>query len=77
MQAHAHFIDPIDAVTSSTFDVRQRKLERQNLFEKSTVNPRIHLFDFLCSVAQLRKIQAKAKTLQPSSTSLTSLLNMI
>ena len=42
MQALAHFIDPIDAVTSSTFDVRQRKLERQNvlnLFEKSTVNP--------------------------------------
>jgi hypothetical protein len=66
MQARAHFIDPIDAVTCSTFDVRQRKLERQNLFEKSTVNPTCLTvcLSLHQGVAQLRKNQAKALTEQ-------------
>jgi hypothetical protein len=56
MQAHAHCIDPIDVVTCSTFDNDRTSL--------------IVCLSLYQGVAQLRKNQAKSKTLEPSSTSL-------
>ena len=71
MQAHAHCIDPIDAVTCSTFDNNRTSLQ----FEKSTRIPIcltvcLSLHQRPVRVVQLRKNQAKSKTLEPSSTSL-------
>jgi hypothetical protein len=73
MQAHAHCIDPIDAVTSSTFDNNRTSL-RKAAHRKSRIpiclTVCLSLHQRPVRVVQLRKNQAKSKTLEPSSTSL-------
>ena len=71
MQAHAHCIDPIDAVTCSTFDNNRtslRKAPKSRIPICLTVCLSLHQRPV--RVVQLRKNQAKSKTLEPSSTSL-------